>query len=851
MTYTNVFGGNTIYPSDVSYLALALDANTTLEWPMESSGTLLPAARIIDVTPDAAGWVVTLPDATLTGAGQTLLFNNLSGTDSFYVRDNAGGALATIDAGEQWELYLAATTTAAGTWRVFRFGASTATVQPSSLAGFGLTTTNTTLSQALPVINFNTTGVTVATSNRASAFVWTGTGAGTLNLLGAATAGNNFFVLVRNEGGGDLTLDPAGSETINSSATLVLRPGDSATVITDGLTWYTVGLGQQAVFAFDYTSITVTGGTYTLAGSELNRIAYKFVGVLTSDVTIIVPATVQQYWVNNATSGAYNLFIRTAAGAPTAVNQGAKGIYYCDGNNMVLASDPTSLVTPITVNDGGTGSTTASGARLNLGITAFADPIVTATTGSAVRTVIGAAASGANSDITSLSNLTTPLSIAQGGTDASTASGARTNLGLGTIATQNANNVAITGGSISGITDLAVADGGTGSSTASGARTNLGATTVGGNIFTLTNPSAITFLRVNADNTVSALNAADFRTAIGASSTGGTVTSVSGTGTVNGITLTGTVTSSGSLTLGGTLSGVSLTTQVTDTLPIGNGGTGSTTASGARTSLGATTVGANIFTLTNPSAITFLRLNADNTVSALNAADFRTAIGAATGTVTSVSGTGTVNGITLTGTVTSSGSLTLGGTLSGVSLTTQVSGTLPVGNGGTGATTLTGILKGNGTSAFTAVTAPSGALVGTTDTQDLSNKTLTTGNTLNAGTSVSDTGTIAATSPGFRGIPQNSQTSGYTLALTDAGKHISITTGGVAIPANGTTAFPVGTTIVVYNNSSSSQNITITTDTLRLAGTSSTGTRALAQRGLATLVKVASTEWVASGAGLT
>jgi len=57
------------------------------------------------------------------------------------------------------------------------------------------------------------------------------------------------------------------------------------------------------------------------------------------------------------------------------------------------------------------------------------------------------------------------------------------------------------------------------------------------------------------------------------------------------------------------------------------------------------------------------------------------------GTVTSVGGTGTVNGITLSGTVTSSGNLTLGGTLSGVSLSTQVTGTLPIANGGTGATT--------------------------------------------------------------------------------------------------------------------------------------------------------------------
>lgn len=81
-------------------------------------------------------------------------------------------------------------------------------------------------------------------------------------------------------------------------------------------------------------------------------------------------------------------------------------------------------------------------------------------------------------------------------------------------------------------------------------------TTVGGNIINLTNPSAIRFIRVNADNTVSALSDSDFRTAIGAgtSNASGTVTSVAGTGTVSGLTLTGTVTSSGSLTLGGTLS---------------------------------------------------------------------------------------------------------------------------------------------------------------------------------------------------------------------------------------------------------------------------------------------------------
>jgi len=136
--------------------------------------------------------------------------------------------------------------------------------------------------------------------------------------------------------------------------------------------------------------------------------------------------------------------------------------------------------------------------------------------------------------------------------------------GLGTIATQAANNVSITGGSITGITDLAIADGGTGASTAPNARTNLGATTVGSNVFTLANPSAITFPRFNADNTVSALDAPTFRTAIGAGS--GTVTSVAAT-VPSFLSIGGSpVTSSGTLAI--TLSGTAL--------PTTSGGTGLT-----------------------------------------------------------------------------------------------------------------------------------------------------------------------------------------------------------------------------------------------------------------------------------
>ena len=117
------------------------------------------------------------------------------------------------------------------------------------------------------------------------------------------------------------------------------------------------------------------------------------------------------------------------------------------------------------------------------------------------------------------------------------------------------------------------------------------------------------------------------------------VTSVSGTGAVNGITLTGTVTSTGSLVLGGTLAINNDDWSGTD-LAIANGGTGASTAANALINLGGSNVGINIFEATDPSAVTFLRANTDNTVSFLSASAFRTAIGAGTGsgTVTSVTG---------------------------------------------------------------------------------------------------------------------------------------------------------------------------------------------------------------------
>ena len=544
-SFTQVFGGTTIYPSDVSYLALTLGANIPLEWPLEATTTDNVVARIMDITATGA-YSITLPDATQTAAGQTILFNNLSASSSsFYVKDFAGNILATVGVGEQWQIYLAATTTAAGTWRVFRYGASTATVQASALAGYGLTVTSNTLSQSLPVTTFNTSPRTLLVTDRSSALVWTGTGIGTLNLMASVVVGNNFFIAVRNSGGGDLTIDPAGTETIDGAATLVLRPGESAQLITDGLVWFTLGLGQEAVFAFDFTSIPVTGGTYTLAGSELNRIAYQFTGTLTSDCYIVVPSTVQQYWVDNATTGSYGLYLQTAGGTPVGAGQGTRGIYYCNGTNVVDA-DTSTISLPVSVSDGGTGLTNYTiGDLLYASNTQVLSRLADVAVGNVLRSGgVGVAPAWGKVALTTDVNGTLPA--ANGGTglasyttgDLVFASGATT---LSSLADAATGNALISGGvgeapsygkiglatHVSGT--LPVVNGGTGDSTYTDGQLLIGNTT--GNTLTKATLTAGTGITVtNGSGSVTVTNSAplsNFTAAISTAAPNDTVSAAS------------------------------------------------------------------------------------------------------------------------------------------------------------------------------------------------------------------------------------------------------------------------------------------------------------------------------------
>jgi hypothetical protein len=385
-TFTNIFGGSNISPSEISYAEVSLTADTTYDWALETAPSSNLIAGIMDVTATAGPWSLTLPSALEASTGQAILFNNV-GSETFIIKNNAGVQIAAPVSGSVWQLYLTDNTTAGGTWEAFLYGAQVSAANAASLAGTGLVAIGTLLSLAMPVTFFGT-NFSAGIDTRARTLIWNG-GAGTLTMSSAGTLGNNWFFQLRNEGTGALVIDPPGSQTINGSSTLTFQPGDSAIIFTDGNNFYTLGYGQSPVFAFDYTSINVAGsGNYVLSGSELNRIAYNFTGVLTGNRTIIVPQTVQQYWVANNTTGPYTLTVKTSIASGYAVNQGSRAILYSDGTNVV-AADTGGVAVPISVSDGGTGATTAGNALINLGGTATGISIFTAASQAAAQAAIG------------------------------------------------------------------------------------------------------------------------------------------------------------------------------------------------------------------------------------------------------------------------------------------------------------------------------------------------------------------------------------------------------------------------------------------------------------------------------
>ena len=553
------------------------------------------------------------------------------------------------------------------------------------------------------------------------------------------------------------------------------------------------------------TSLTIGTGTQTLTIEASKQFAIGQTARITynSDINKWMQGTVSAY---NPTTGSLSISVDTISGSGT----------YAAWTVALTGSVGPTGATGATGETGATGSTGPAGPANTLSIG-------TVTEGAAAATITGTAP-----------NQTLNLTVPKGNTGATGSTGPAgpaNTLSIGTV-TEGAAAATITGTAPNQTLNLTIPKGNTGSTGSAGAA----ATIAVGTVTTGAPGSSASVTNVGTSS------AAVFDITIPRGDAGagaGSVTSVALSAPAEFSVSGSPVTASGTLTF----AKASQTANYFWAAPNGAGGV--------------------------------------PTFRAIVAADIPTLNQNTTGTAANLSGTPTLpSGTTLVAPVLgtpASGNLanctfpTLNQNTTGTAA--GLSATLAVGSGGTGATTLTGLIKGNGTSAFTAASAgtdyasPSQTFyIGTTQVAinrasaalTLAGITLTTPDigTPSAGalTNCTADGTNAV---GFKTIPQNSQSTAYTLVLADSGKHIlhpsaDTTARTMTIPANSSVAYPIGTALTFVNqNAAGVMTIAITTDTMRLAGAGTTGSRTLAANGIATALKVTSTEWIISGTGLT
>jgi hypothetical protein len=355
MSYVSPFTGDVIQPTDVSFRAVTLSANTQLNWPSNSTTNTDFASRIMQVTATAGSLNLYMPPADQTSVGNDALIRNI-GANTFTVKDYAGtNTIVSVAAGESKYIYITANPTAQGSWGVIAFGTGTSSADAATLAGYGLVASGATLNQSHPSAAI-TTGTTFAATDRAQTRVWS-SGAGTATLPAAATLGNNWFTLFKNNGTGSFIVSCTGAELIDGNSTKTFNPTESAFIVCTGTAYVTVGYGVSNQFAFTALTKSVTGGAVTLTNNEAANNIQEYIGNLTSNSVVTFPAVVNLYVISNQTTdNGFSLTVTTGLGFSATIPPGQQATLICDGTNFLNANTTTAGATVVSLIDGTVGT---------------------------------------------------------------------------------------------------------------------------------------------------------------------------------------------------------------------------------------------------------------------------------------------------------------------------------------------------------------------------------------------------------------------------------------------------------------------------------------------------------------
>lgn len=437
MNYTDVFGAQTVPPSEESYIFHNLSgADNQLYWPEQYSGAGYLLADITELT--GAGVVaVRLPAADAVSVGESFLLRNRC-LDDIQVNDASGAPAALLPAGQTLFFYVVDNTTPEGQWQIFTFGAGTSAADAVALAGDGLSVATGRLRVSSEYRAINSDYPIVPEDRGQILDVVTGTV--TVTTPDATTAGDGFYCFIRNSSAGNLTLEGRDTQTVNGALSVPFAPGDSVILMSTGTNWVTVGYGRSVSGQFSEVIVNAAAGDVTLSSSDVAGRMIRVAGTATTNITVTLPAIDNIYFVVvEAGMGAYNVTFTTGSGATTILTASQRTVLTSDGTN-VLAAVTTTVTSSLALVDGSAAAPSISfSLDTNTGIYRKTNDTIGFTTGGTERMALSP---------TGLT-LQTALAVAQGGTGATTAVNALANLG----ATTNTRNI-IAGNGLTGGGDL-------------------------------------------------------------------------------------------------------------------------------------------------------------------------------------------------------------------------------------------------------------------------------------------------------------------------------------------------------------------------------------------------------------
>lgn len=341
-TYTSPFTGNVIQPTDVSYAGVALTGTLQLYWPQYVNTTEQVVARIMDIQA-TSGSILVLPDATQASVGQDILIRN-TGTVPFTVQRFGGTGSFTVNAGASQYTYITNNTTQAGVWAVLAFGTGTSTADAATLAGNSTAALLGKL-EASFIANEYVSVPTIDEASRGSCLVWTG-GAGTWTLPAVSNLSTGWFILVRNNGTGSLTLATSAiGSLIDGTSTITLPLGDSCFVCVNRdpakQDFFTVGRGRPNSLTFSsatYDVDTVPGSTLSLiTNTPIIQRYTALSGARTTSLLVQLPAVTQVYYILNDTNQSgynINLQVQGSSQTPYSLPTNTQAIVLSDGTNL-------------------------------------------------------------------------------------------------------------------------------------------------------------------------------------------------------------------------------------------------------------------------------------------------------------------------------------------------------------------------------------------------------------------------------------------------------------------------------------------------------------------------------------